>query len=344
MGNINSKNKIENIIIEKKYIITKNKNYYDYIIIGSSPFGLTCAYYLSKINKKVLLIDKNKTLGGSFRIDRQNGLYSEYNNTYYSDSFINFDRLLLKFGTSFKKLFKKTNYNLYDFINSQNFSIAKNNILQILNTEIIHNLYIPKLPNDIKLFKIWEENLDCDIKLDIKYEIIDKNTILIYSDNLNDDIFYRTNHIILDNENIKETNYYNIFYHWNDKIDLNKNIITEINILKINYQIKWNKLSYDNLILSDYMYFNNPESFTVISRKSKNNLDEQKYVPKPTNTIITKCYESDNIETLVVNAINYLYILEPEIKKTVILEDSYNIIDIIKFLLLIKFVLFIFRF
>ena len=30
---------------------TKLINDYDYIIIGASPYGLTCAYYLSKINK-----------------------------------------------------------------------------------------------------------------------------------------------------------------------------------------------------------------------------------------------------------------------------------------------------
>lgn len=326
----------------------ENKNYYDYIIIGSSPYGLTCAYYLSKLNKKILLIDKNDTIGGSFRIDRQDGYYSELNDTYYSDSFINFDRLLLKFGTSFKKLFRPTKYTLFDLINSNNFSVSKDKILSVVNTEILHNIYIPKEPNDIKLFKIWKENLDCDIKLGVQYEIIDhKDGNEFLSIKIDNDI-YQVKYLIYDQENSNTSftnaqqnnetqdtssidDHHNVFYHWDSKIDLKQN-----NLL-------WDTSSYDDLVLSDYMYFSDPNSVTVFSRKHNNlNIDIMDKF-NPTKITVSKCYPTDNIEILVTNAIKLLYFLEPEIKKTVILEDSYNVIDIVKFLLLIKVILFIFK-
>lgn len=311
-------------IIDTRIVHTKveSDKLYDYIIIGSSPYSLTCAYYLTKINKSVLIIDKNETIGGSFRIDRQNGLYSEFNDTYYSDSFINFDRLLLKFGTSFKKLFRPTKYTLYDLINTEKFTVSKDKILSVLNTEILHNIYIPKEPNDNKLFKIWKENLDCDIKLGVKYEIND-NVIII------DDQIYQIKNIIIDQENAKETDKYNIFYHWDSKIDLNQT-----------------KSSYNDLVLSDYMYFSDPNLVTVFSQKniSHEDLESELYSNNnPTSVTITKNYSSDNIEILVTNAIKLLYSLEPEIKKTIILEESYNVIDIVKFLLLIKFILCMFK-
>lgn len=36
---------------------------YDIVIVGAGPAGLNCAYHLSKSNKKVLILEKNKTIG-----------------------------------------------------------------------------------------------------------------------------------------------------------------------------------------------------------------------------------------------------------------------------------------
>ena len=45
---------------------------YDYIIIGSNPCGLTLAYYLSKMNKTVLLVDGNQSMNYNKKIDEFN--------------------------------------------------------------------------------------------------------------------------------------------------------------------------------------------------------------------------------------------------------------------------------
>lgn len=53
------------------------KNEYDVIVIGAGLAGLTCAYKLAKSNKKVLLIEKEKFIGGRTSSWDDNGFYVE---------------------------------------------------------------------------------------------------------------------------------------------------------------------------------------------------------------------------------------------------------------------------
>ena len=43
---------------------------YDYIIIGSGPAGLTFATLADK-NDKIMIIDKDKVIGGCHKVNRQ---------------------------------------------------------------------------------------------------------------------------------------------------------------------------------------------------------------------------------------------------------------------------------
>jgi UDP-galactopyranose mutase len=84
---------------------------YDYVIIGAGPTGLTLAWYLSKYNKKILLIDREESMGGCHRVKRVNGLLSEHGpriiiNNYFSlidilkDMNIKFDDVFVKYDFS----------------------------------------------------------------------------------------------------------------------------------------------------------------------------------------------------------------------------------------------------
>lgn len=94
---------------------------YDYIIIGGGPTGLTLSWYLSQstIVNKILLIDKNKTLGGCHRVVRtENNLFTEHGPRVYSSAYINTKKLLSNMGLSFDNYFTKYNFGFTRILNN----------------------------------------------------------------------------------------------------------------------------------------------------------------------------------------------------------------------------------
>jgi len=74
---------------------------YDYIIYGAGPTGLTLAYLLAKNNFKVCLVEKDKILGGCWKVEWQDKYFSEHS-----------PRVLLKDNSGFFKLLKNINFNI----------------------------------------------------------------------------------------------------------------------------------------------------------------------------------------------------------------------------------------
>lgn len=296
---------------------------YDYIIIGTGPSSLTCAYYLSKSNKKVLLVDENNMIGGCYQITRVNGLFSEQIPRFYSEKFINFKNLLFNMDTNYNNLFNPIN----------------------------NNIRIPKEPNDTNLFNIWLQNIintgNCSILFNSKIEKINysDNIITINSKN------FKSSHIIT--EDCERLNCLTIYFHWNIKLNLQSNYSKE-NII----------------ILTDYMYFNDIRSITVISitlDKIKNNeiindafnMIKKIFInlPEPTNISFSDVKYTEtksklglkvitdpiSIEKSIINAIKLLHTLEPTTKKTVSILIPENIFDVLQYLFMISFILYIFK-
>ena len=221
-----------------KSVNIKNPNYllnnkYNYVIIGGGPTGLTLAWYLSKANKKVLLIEKESTLGGCHIVHRVDGLFTEHGPRVYSNSYLNFIDLLKDMNLDFDDLFtlydfnitniggknhhSLTNFEKASFINAfikltifpsygKNISILKfmedNNFseeskeyidrtcrltdgatsdrytlfqfLELVDQQIMYDLYQPKLPNDRGLIKVWQERLlsNNNINILLNHEVI----------------------------------------------------------------------------------------------------------------------------------------------------------------------------
>ena len=106
---------------------------YDYVIIGGGPGGLTIANTLCK-QYKILLIDKKKSLGGCHYVNRINGLFSEHSPRVYSNSYLNFIKILNDMNINFYDLFTKYKYNsliinkhitIKSYINDGKLSIIK---------------------------------------------------------------------------------------------------------------------------------------------------------------------------------------------------------------------------
>lgn len=67
---------------------------YDFIIVGGGPTGMTLALYLQK-KYKVLIIDREKTLGGCHRVRRtKEGLFTEHGPRIYIDRYLTMQKVM----------------------------------------------------------------------------------------------------------------------------------------------------------------------------------------------------------------------------------------------------------
>lgn len=91
---------------------------YDYCIIGAGPNGLTLALYLAKEGKKVVIVDKQKNIGGCHTVERISsqksdiGFFTEHGPRIYLNNFLNFMTVLTDIDTSFDELFTKYHFNI----------------------------------------------------------------------------------------------------------------------------------------------------------------------------------------------------------------------------------------
>lgn len=107
---------------------------YDVIIIGGGPAGYRAALNLSKRNKRVLLIEKNK-LGGTCLNEGCIPTKSILNSSHES---ISFNELVFKRDEDVKKLFRGLTYQIdnsgIDYINGEATIVAKNDNGVVVNT------------------------------------------------------------------------------------------------------------------------------------------------------------------------------------------------------------------
>jgi len=334
---------------------------YDYLIVGAGPTGLTLALYLAKLNKKVVIIEKENTIGGIHRVKRENDLFTEHGPRIYLNNFVNFMQILNILGTSFDQLFTKYNYQLLSIVGKsiQNFNIKELIILsykvmtinsinrtqtvlefakeynfsklaidymdrlcrlsdgasikrytifqfiQLINQNSLNTVYIPKLPNDISLFKIWKQKLQ---KLGVKFLLNTKLTDMNSKGRIVIDASFKSKdkqfkltakHYILaipprslarflEHSNIRHAygqhkylkkwayqsrylTYITVAFHWNQKLNLPKIWGFPSNEWGIVY-----------IVYTDYMTFKHKDSKTVIIASiSKNTMSS--YIQKTPN-------------------------------------------------------------
>lgn len=140
--------------------MNKNKqNLFDILIIGGGPTGLTLATLFSKNkNCNILIIDKNKSLGGCHRVDRtENNFFTEHGPRVYSSAFINFKSILKEINTNFDQLFTKYNFDISKigssgfskFTTNEKLKLISNYFLFTINSELYSKITVKDFSNDM---------------------------------------------------------------------------------------------------------------------------------------------------------------------------------------------------
>ena len=160
---------------------------YDLIIIGSGPAGLTLATLASEEieNKKILIIDKDKTIGGCHKVNRQlfekEYYFSEHGPRVYIGNYINFKFILNKIGINFRDLFSKYKFGMLsstiDIINKKVFNL--NEILILTKEFLLFSLNSNHISNKSFIDFLNENNFTDNAKnyLDKFCHIIDGGDI-----------------------------------------------------------------------------------------------------------------------------------------------------------------------
>jgi len=110
---------------------------YDLVIIGAGPAGLSFAQCCKNLNLKILIIDREKTIGGCHRVRREfinnEYIFTEHGPRVYFNNFVNLKMLLNEMNINFNDIFIKPKEQTYDII--------KENISQFNYNEIIKLSY-----------------------------------------------------------------------------------------------------------------------------------------------------------------------------------------------------------
>jgi hypothetical protein len=348
---------------------------YDLIIVGAGPAGLALAHYCASKNLKIIIIDRENSIGGCHRVRRikykDEEIFTEHGPRIYLSSFVNFMELLNEFGYNFDELFQKddnidtfkimnenlfpiikikevfilifsfiiylfnsdygTNVSMHDYMSKYNFSqktynfinklcistdggdaykYSLNKFLKGSDQNLFYSGYLPKLPNDKGLFKIWKENLN-DVEFLLNTEIINitensvitkdnkiiKGSKIIFAippmnlikilNNIPNNIrncFGDINDLNKWSNNTKYMDYISVTFHWNQKIKLNDTTNFATNT-------EWSILQD---VMSDVMVFDNKSSKTVISCA----ITERDVKSKRINKTANECTKKELIDEI----------------------------------------------
>ena len=136
---------------------------YDYIIVGGGPVGLTLAWLLAndiKKHGKILIIEREDTIGGCHRVRRQDGLFTEHGPRIYGNNYLNFKQVLESMGINFEKIF--TPYQFTTFGMGQNVisKLAKFSIREVLllGLEFFKLIIYPSYGKNLSVLQFMNQN------------------------------------------------------------------------------------------------------------------------------------------------------------------------------------------
>ena len=133
-------------------------NIYDLVCIGGGPAGLALAQMCCKVKGlKILIIDKEASLGGSHRTRRVyvpelgENMFTHHSPVVYGSTYVTFQKLLKEMKTDFYDLFTKYNFNIIEIGGSTLFSILSFNEISSFILPFLFLVFNDNYGNDIIL-------------------------------------------------------------------------------------------------------------------------------------------------------------------------------------------------
>jgi hypothetical protein len=126
----------------------------DYCIIGGGPCGLTIALLLSKIGKKCILIEREKSLGGCHRVVRENGYFFEHGPRIYSSAYVNSKQILELIHYNYNEHFTPYQFTISKIGQHTIFEILSLRELTIFIFEFIKLLFF--INNDSSMYEFMK--------------------------------------------------------------------------------------------------------------------------------------------------------------------------------------------
>jgi hypothetical protein len=135
---------------------------YDYIIVGGGPSGMTLAHILPG-DKKILIIERQKTLGGCHRVNRVPGnvgdpidssminrYFTEHGPRIYSSAYVNFNKILKDLGTSLDDSFTGYNFKISEIGSKSIPDFSGSEMTKLIGAFLIFMVY-PNYGADISM-------------------------------------------------------------------------------------------------------------------------------------------------------------------------------------------------
>ncbi len=229
------------------------KDVYDYIIIGAGPSGLVCAQMLSKLNKKVLVIERDETIGGCHRVKRINGDFTQHSPMVYTNSALNFINILNEINYDFYTNFTKYNFSLFTIFNDRLKNVLTLKELFTFVPDFLYFSYDNKYLLNISVFDYLTKHNFSENAIDI----IDK--ICRLSDGADAKRYSMNSFFQLLNQNIfytlyqpRKANDKGMMKRWEEfLLERNVDIITNTEITELDHKNKIldKKYKYEKLIL-----------------------------------------------------------------------------------------------
>ena len=173
-------------------------NKYDIVIVGGGPSGLALAQCISHLNKKILIVDREKEIGGCHRVRRVDKMFTEHGPRIYSTTYKVFISLLKEMNINFYDIFTKYNFSISNIGNETIFSTLSKTEILLLSFEFIKLIFSNNHGRNT-IMKEYLENNNYSIKsIDMINRIckltdgggIDKYTLNEFLQIFNQNFFY----------------------------------------------------------------------------------------------------------------------------------------------------------